>query len=203
MRASSDSFARLNAVAETQQGYFTARQAVESGYADNTHPYHVRASNWIRHCRGVYRLTHFPLPEDGEMAGWYLWSQNRAGEPQGVYSHQTALSIHELSDVMPARLHLTVPPNFRRNSAIPKVLVLHRAALAERDVQTLRGFRVTRPFPTVVTLAREGALAHELVEQALDEGLRRGLILRQDIKPAKADALLPDWFGDLLQRCAA
>ena len=27
---------------------------------------------------------------------WSLWSRNRAGEPQGVYSHQTALSLHEL-----------------------------------------------------------------------------------------------------------
>jgi predicted transcriptional regulator of viral defense system len=130
MPVPNDSFARLNTLAEAQQGYFTARQAVDAGYADNTHPYHVRAGNWIRHCRGVYRLAHFPLPEDGEMAGWYFWSQNRAGEPQGVYSHQTALSIYELSDVMPARLHLTVPPGFRRNAPIPKVLVLHRALLA-------------------------------------------------------------------------
>ena len=38
---------------------------------------------------------------------WQLWSRNRQGEPQGVFSHATALSLHELSDVMPAKLHMS------------------------------------------------------------------------------------------------
>ena len=58
---------------------------------------------------------------------WYLWSRNRREVPEGIYSHETALSLHELSDVMPSKLHMTVPKDFRRNSMIPEVLILHRA----------------------------------------------------------------------------
>jgi predicted transcriptional regulator of viral defense system len=91
--------------------------------------------NWIREQRGIYRLARFPQGDQIQLVLWHLWSQNRAGEPQGVYSHQTALGIYEFSDVMPAKLHLTVPPTFRRNAAIPKVLVLHRAGLKASDVE--------------------------------------------------------------------
>ena len=52
-------------IAQEQQGYFTTKQAIESGYADNTHPYHVRTGNWERIQRGIYRLAHLSPPEDG------------------------------------------------------------------------------------------------------------------------------------------
>jgi predicted transcriptional regulator of viral defense system len=74
---------------------------------------------------------------------YHVRSRNRQDEPQGVFSHATALSLHELSDVMPATLHMTVPPGFRRMAAIPEVLRLHRARLADREVQTVDGVRVT------------------------------------------------------------
>ena len=38
---------------------------------------------------------------------------------------KTALDIHELSDVMPAKMHMTVPLNFRRRIETPKVLCLY------------------------------------------------------------------------------
>lgn len=43
-----DSFAALMTTAQDQQGYFTTKQAIEAGYADNIHPCHVRAGNWER-----------------------------------------------------------------------------------------------------------------------------------------------------------
>jgi hypothetical protein len=70
-----DPFAALMTVAQDQQGYFTTKQAIEAGYADNTHPYHVHAGNWERVYRGIYRMAHFPPPEDGEMMAWLLWSR--------------------------------------------------------------------------------------------------------------------------------
>jgi hypothetical protein len=104
---------------------------------------------------------------------------------------------------MPAKLHLTVPPAFRRNAAIPKVLVLHWAALKAPNIETLRGFRVTRPLPTILTLAREATTATDLLEQALAEGRRRGLIRLAEITLAKADTSLPAWFAALLEKHSA
>src|ERR1035438_5321369 len=123
MSKKNDPFAVLMAIAQDQQGYFTTRQAIEAGYADNTHPYHVRAGNWERICRGIYRLAHCPSPEDGEMMVWLLWSRGRDEKPLAAMSHQTALSLFELGDFNPAKVHLTVPPTFRRNSRLPKAVM--------------------------------------------------------------------------------
>jgi len=70
---------------------------------------------------------------------WYLWSQNRQEVPEGIYSHETALSLHELSDIMPSKLHTTVPRDFRRNGMIPEILILHRAHVDRSDVQEIHG----------------------------------------------------------------
>jgi predicted transcriptional regulator of viral defense system len=79
----------------------------------------VKVGNWIREYRGIYRLALFPMAEHPDLVKWALWSRNRNEAPEGVYSHRTALSLYELSDLNPAKLHMTVPAHFRRNSEIP------------------------------------------------------------------------------------
>src|SRR6201998_1460972 len=132
---------RLHEIARSQQGFFTTKQAIRAGFAEKTHSYHVHAGNWSREHRGIYRLADFPVPERPDLMLWYLWSQNRQEVPQGTYSHDTALSLHELSDVMLSKLHLTVPKEFRRSSELPKILTLHRAPLDKGDVQEMHGAR--------------------------------------------------------------
>lgn len=176
---------KLYDLAAHQGGFFTARQAREAGYEDNVHSYHVRSRNWIREERGVYRLSQFPLPPRPDLMVWQLWSRNRQDEPQGVFSHATALSLYELSDVMPATLHMTVPPGFRRMAAIPEVLRLHRARLADREVQTIDGVRVTTPLRTLLDVIAEGAIAQELLVQSVDQALRRGVIMRRQLETAR------------------
>src|SRR5690348_5433492 len=103
---------KLFGIASGQQGFFTTKQAIASGFKDNTHPYHVASGDWVREHRGVYRLAQFPPPERPDLIRWILWSRNRREIPEGVYSHETALSLHDLSDAMPAKLHMTVPTSF-------------------------------------------------------------------------------------------
>jgi hypothetical protein len=62
--------ARLYELAAQQGGFFTTGQAKASGYADNTHPHHVRAGNWIRERRGIYRLARFPLAARPDLMLW-------------------------------------------------------------------------------------------------------------------------------------
>ena len=132
---------RLFEIAEAQQGFFTTKQAKAAGFAENTHSYHVKVGNWIREYRGIYRLALFPMAEHPDRVKWALWSRNRNEAPEGVYSHQTALSLYELSDLNPAKLHMTVPAHFRRNSEIPGILGLHYA-----DLATLRRKNPSRIF---------------------------------------------------------
>lgn len=189
----------LYEIAEGQQGLFTARQATQLGFKLGSQHHHVKAGNWIREHRGIYRLARFPQGDQKQLVLWHLWSHNQAGDTQGVYSHQTALSIYALSDVMPAKLHMTVPPTFRRNAPIPKVLVLHRAVLKPQDVEIMRGFKVTRPFHSILTMAREAQISQDLLRQALTEGRRRGLIRLSELSEAKGDLSLPSWFTTLMK----
>jgi len=49
----------------------------------------------------------------------WLWS-----EQAGVISHQTALSLHGLSDVLPAQAHLTLPAAWsKRRFRVPPDVV--------------------------------------------------------------------------------
>ena len=180
-----ESAKRLYEVAESQQGLFTTKQAKAAGFAENTHPYHVQAGNWIREYRGIYRLASFPRGERPDLMLWSLWSRNRGEVAQGVYSHQTALSLYDLSDVMSAKLHMTVPGSFRRNSEIPRVLVLYLTDLPQSDIGVACGVRVTKPMRTIIDLLADGKVSLANLRQALREGLRRGLIRRSEIAVAR------------------
>ena len=176
-----ESARKLYKLAEAQAGFFTTTQAKAAGYAENTHPYHVQAGNWVREHRGIYRLTRFPQNDRPDLMLWWLWSNNREGRTQGVYSHETALSLHDLTDLMPAKLHMTVPRSFRRNSRIPRQLVLHYADIPNAETELLHGVRVTHPLRTILDLLHVGNLPASILRDALREGLQRGLIRRSEV----------------------
>jgi predicted transcriptional regulator of viral defense system len=175
----------LFAIAESQGGYFTMAQALEAGFSRSTHSYHVKEGNWLREHRGIYRLRQYPQTENGHLVLWSLWSRDRHGEPQGVYSHTTVLALRDLSDANPSKLHMTVPPGFRRNSQTPAVLVLHKARLEPQEVIRERGYSVTTAMRAILDSGQSGDADMGMLEQALAEGLRRGLVTRKEIKLAK------------------
>ena len=172
---------KLYDIAERQQGLFTARQAVAAGFDHRNHSYHVEAGNWIREHRGIYRLKSFPYSPSSELVLWYLWSCNKGGEPQGVFSHETALEIYELSDLAPAKIYMTVPPKFRREIATPEVLILHKNELRQDDWREVGGYRVTTPTRTLYDVIFSN-ISREFVCQAIDEGMSRGLYPRKELE---------------------
>jgi predicted transcriptional regulator of viral defense system len=174
----------IRSIASRQQGYFTAKQASEAGYSYAAQYHQVAVENWVREARGIYRIADYTRADRPDLVLWSLWSSNRQGKPQGVYSHETALSIHDLSDVMPASLHMTVPPSFRKSAKIPKVLVIHRAILTATDIQEMDGYSVTRPLRTIIDVACLETMSVELLEQAVRQALQRGLLKRDDLAKA-------------------
>ena len=193
---------RLFDFAEQQQGLFTTKQAKAAGFAENTHPYHVQAGNWVRERRGIYRLALYPAADRPDLVLWALWSRNRDEEVEGVYSHQTALSLYDLSDLNPAKLHMTVPSDFRRNSEIPGILVLHYADLPESDVQAGSGFKFTRPLRTILDLIETGTVERNFIRQALRQAVDRGLITRQQIRSAHMSGPARKIVQEALRRAA-
>jgi len=192
MRAASPSerHRELSRLAQTQGGFFTARQAAALGYTGSKRNYHVRAGNWVREHRGIYRLALFPAPERSDLILWWLWSRERSDEPKGIFSHRTALTLHELSDLMPAKIDLTVPRGFRRSAPIPKVLKLHRAEVPPSDCEVINGVLVTKALRTVLDLWAEGETPKPLLLSVFQEALRRGILTRSQVRRAGAN---PDW----------
>lgn len=80
-------------LATTQGGYFTAQQAKDAGYSQKNHHYYVKNGIWVKEYRGIYRLARYPEPDESQYILWSLWSRNRNDDIQGVYSHETALSL--------------------------------------------------------------------------------------------------------------
>lgn len=174
---------RLAAIAQEQEGFFTTRQAKEAGYLDENISKMVKSGKWIREVRGIYRLAIFPLTERPELIIWSLWSCNRQGEVEGVWSHETALDIYDISDANPVKMHLSVPRGFR--SKAPDFIILHQNNLAPSEIDTRKGYRVTTPMRTLVDLFKEGALSQDLLSQSIHEMVDRGLITSLELQKSR------------------
>lgn len=174
--------AALQRIAETQLGLFTTRQAVAAGFRSHNHAHYVDGGHWIREHRGIYRLRNFPYDSPVEYTLWHLWSCNRVGEPQGVYSYETALTIYGLSDLNPAKLHMTVPPSFRRSAPTPSILVLHRAKLDSRDWNMIDAYRVTTPVRTLYDVVFSQHISEEFIYQTVQEGFAKGMYPKRELK---------------------
>jgi predicted transcriptional regulator of viral defense system len=169
---------RLVEVAGAQSGYFSASQALEAGYSYPTQHYHARSENWLRVGRGIFRLPEWPSSPHEDLVRWTLWSGQK-----GVVSHESALAVHELGDVNPARVHLSVPPGFRAKA---EGVVLHRAIVEPTERQEHSGFWVTTPLRALIDVA-SGSLDLDQLVTAVVEAQRRGLVTPKHLR-ARADA---------------
>lgn len=177
-----NSEAELFRVAAGQGGYFSARQARLAGFSDGNHGFHVRSGNWIREWRGIYRLARYPLRDDAQYSLWGVWASDRRGKPLGAYSHETALSLFGLSDIQPARLHMTVPRGYRRHGKIPETLCLHHADVEAKQCEERNGYKVIRPFRTFIDLVRGQGVSPEFFRQAVRLALDRGYLTRSQYR---------------------
>lgn len=180
-----ETFECLYEIAEGQGGYFTTKQAASAGFSQKNHGYHVRTGNWLRERRGIYRLAKFPPAERPDLIFWWLWSRNRDDVPQGVYSHETALSLYDLSDINPARLHMTVPRSFQRRRTLSRTPVLHRGSVYNDDIETRFSVKVTRPLKTIADLLVTRTVQMDHMQQAVKQAFQRGLITRTELARAK------------------
>ena len=161
-------------LAQAQDGYFTTRQAARVGYSPQLLSY--LSDKKVTHVRrGIYRLVHFPAGDHEDLVVLWLWS-----EQAGVFSHETALSLHDLSDVLPSKVHLTLPVSWRRRRLrVPAGLVLHFADVESADRSSFSAVPVTAPLRTIGDCI-EAHVAPGLVRQAILQARQRGLITAKD-----------------------
>jgi predicted transcriptional regulator of viral defense system len=169
--------------AEAQAGYFTAQQAVDAGMDRSTLHHHARpGGRYQRVRRGLYRLRHFPSsPYEQVMAAWLPLRDTGA-----VVSHESALELLGLSDLIPAAVHLSVPRSergLRRRNGIQ--LHTTNRPPGRREIQTIAGLPVTRPERTIVDALEAGAQP-EQIELAVRQSLERGLSTKGRLDAAAA-----------------
>lgn len=170
---------KLLQIAENQQGYFTSRQAVECGFARSNFHRKLNSGKWVKESIwGIYRLANFPSAARPELTLWMLWSCDKKGRPQGIWSHETALEIHGLSDVAPAKLHMTVPRGFRKSTKTPSNLLLHFShEISQKELEIRQGYRVTTPLRTLADIIQKETIQREQIELAiLDLAFQKSLI---------------------------
>lgn len=110
----------------------------------------------------------------------WLWS-----EKHGVFSHETALGLHGLSDVLPAKAHLSLPSPWRtRRLRVPPDVVVHYGEVAKRERAWFGAVPATTALRTLNDCAH-AELAPELLRQASHEALRRGLVTKGDLADVK------------------
>lgn len=172
----------LNALAASQAGYFTTAQARECGFSNQLIHSHLNTGNFERVQRGIYRLKVIPHGDNGDLVIHWLWSRTK-----GIFSHQTALSLLHLSDVLPARTHMTLPaalePTLNRKT--PTGLVLHFANIGDSDRQWFGTVPITTPYRAIRDCMKAGE-SDEILNQAIDESEERGLITRKQAQYTRA-----------------
>lgn len=176
------SWERLYDVAAPQVGAFTARQAAAAGFSPQLLRYYV-GSGRISPAgpRGLYRLVQFPPGEHEDLVVAWLWSDR-----QGVMSHETALSLHGLSDALPARIHLTVPADqAKRRRRVPELVVLHHRDVDAADRTWSGPVPVTTPLRTIEDCIADD-VNPEFVVAAIRDARARGLITPDEAAQLRA-----------------
>jgi predicted transcriptional regulator of viral defense system len=166
-------------VASGQGGYFTAAQARQRGFSKSLLAHHAGArGRFVRIRRGLYRFRQYPSsPREEVLAAWLA-----ANPGVAVVSHESALDLLKLSDVVPEVVHLTVPRAKRYRPQSPGVRV-HTTTrdLAPADVVTRDGMRMTSAGRSILDAAEAGMAPEQIiaaVHQALDRGMTTDSQLR-------------------------
>jgi predicted transcriptional regulator of viral defense system len=165
---------RLFEIASEQGGYFTVAQAHACGYSRALLAHHAKSGRFIRIRQGLYRFREYPTsPREEVIAAWLA-----AGKETAIVSHESALDLLGLSDVVPEVVNLTVPRSKRYRTGTVGVAIHTTTRRIDRsEVLTREGVRVTGPVRSIIDSAQAGA-APEQIEAAVRQALDRGLANR-------------------------
>ncbi len=119
---------------------------------------------------GVYRFPQVPVTPLGPYMLAVLWPSGR-----GVLSHDTALELHELCDVNPEKIHITLPLNYRPRRQGGQAYVVHREDLPKNAVAQHEGIPIVTP-AVAIRQAVDTGVPRQLIRQAIDTARRLGRV---------------------------
>lgn len=155
---------RLIRLASSQHGVFSRDQVLSCGVSNGSIARRLRAGVWEAAYPGVYRIAVVPATwKQALLAACLAWG------PGAVISHVAAAALLGLG-FEEGVVQMSVPRGRRRAYGHE----VHRPmSLPDVDVTVLDGIPVTTPVRTLIDLAT--CVDAEVLEDALDDALRRGL----------------------------
>jgi predicted transcriptional regulator of viral defense system len=166
----------LEAEAYQQSGYFNAGQARAHGVSRQLLEHHWRRGRFERVRRGLYRVQGFPTAQHDHMReAWMV-----VGIPDALLSHESALTLLDLSDNIPGAVHLLLPRRHRGLRRPPDVIIHTRPD--DEDIPTVwrDGLPLTAPPRTLLDVADR--IQPEQMSMAMSQALRRGLLTADELK---------------------
>ena len=171
-------------LAVKQEGLFSARQASSAGCSQQLLAKYVASGRVERVQRALYRIADFPAGEHEGLVAVWLWSRN-----EGVFSHETALFLHDLSDAFPVRAHITLPTTWKTRAIhLPEDAATYYSDIPDSDRVWVGPVPVTSVRRTLSDCLHS-SVAPELVAQASVQAAERGLITPDEVLAAPAVGL--------------
>jgi predicted transcriptional regulator of viral defense system len=169
---------RLFEIASEQGGYFTTEQASTCGYSRALLSHHTKNGTFMRIRRGLYRFRQYPSSSrEDVLAAWMA-----IGKDSSMVSHESALDILGLSDIIPDVVHLTVPRSRRNLPSLPGVKIhTTNKLLQKEDIVTRDGMTITSAKRSILDAAEAGA-APEQIEKAVAQAIDRGLVTPKSLQ---------------------
>jgi hypothetical protein len=156
---------RIAALAATQYGVFTRRQALDAGFTDKAISIRISRGSWQRLRSGLYAIAGAPQTFHQRAVSGALICGARSAA-----SHRTAGFLHGLIAEEPPLVDVSVlhGAHYRPGPG----LVIHQVVVLDRrDVRLVAGIPTTTPTRTLVDLA--GMLGPIELERVNDDALIR------------------------------
>lgn len=118
---------------------------------------------------GIYRFRQIPTTRLDSYMLATLWPAGR-----GVLSHETALELHELCDINPVKIHLTLPPYYRPRRRGGETYIMHYENLKDDELSWYEGIRIVTP-EAAIRQAIQIPVPKHLLRQAIEKAARLGL----------------------------
>lgn len=167
-------YTQLAEVANERHGFVTPDDARELGINPMALVRMAERGQIERHGTGLYRLPLTPASRLDPYMEATLWPRGA----RGVLSHETALELYELSDVHPAKIHITLPRDHRVRRGVPFAYVLHHEDLEPDQITMHEGIAIVTP-AHAIRQAHETDLGAALVGQAIDQGEAGGRLTKR------------------------
>ncbi|MEX2414348.1 MAG: type IV toxin-antitoxin system AbiEi family antitoxin domain-containing protein [Thermoleophilaceae bacterium] len=154
-----------------QYGFVTSDDARSLGIDEKRLVDMERRGTLERVARGVYRFKLIPHTGRERLMEAVLWPRRT----RGTLSHDTALELHDLCDINPTKVHITVPRAYRINREIPPTYTIHHRDLADADRTLVEGLPTVTPARSI----HDAIATHvdpKLIDQAIDTARRRGIL---------------------------